>query len=572
MSRITLRDDTIIIEYDLFTLPTAQHKAGLAGLLLMIQTLEARNILPAPEAEVSATKAIVSFTRESLQIVFDDLYDAQWIETSSKQKWKDKEPKRLEEREIQENGKTRREKVFIYDAVQPKGAFLRALYTEDDGIYVKLWRDMLWSILRGIPATRNVYEERADKKPSSLARDFWTSLEKARLHQGKGKILTESFSSSIFVGAEDANAERVPFRGTVEHNLLLHFWLIVTLIYVPRVSSLEKGIEQGWRIRRDDFGYVLAIPEPSDLNEFLSECRELLKKLDPQPYGFRPRSSVIDLYEEAGLEYLYHFLKNRLAKTKDSFFSLSAVELYHLQKQGNRIRQLNSERLLPKGKTLREYEHLREAWSNPFYKSMRLRNLLDGLRWYERSDGVFHRYPKPLFIYSAEKSPKGIRFFGKDVNAVYSLIQNDLRMSLEGGSMSEDDLDNQLALRIYQLIRTYVNHKTEEKSGTKFKDFQKLRDEKNPKKILYPQEYREAREKVCSDAFLAIRGRRDQDFVEYFTGTVCSVPQYMPETDYLAIAGILMQDWERIKVLSMLALSAHSYLAQPTDKEEVEQL
>ena len=86
---------------------------------------------------------------------------------------------------------------------------------------------------------------------------------------------------------------------------------------------------------------------------------------------------------------------------------------------------------------------------------------------------------------------------------------------------------------------------------------------------MYPQEYREAREKVCSDAFLAMRGRRDQEFVEYFTGTICSVPQYLSQEEYIAVARALMTDWERIKILSMLALSAHSYLSSNTENEEV---
>ena len=123
-------------------------------------------------------------------------------------------------------------------------------------------------------------------------------------------------------------------------------------------------------------------------------------------------------------------------------------------------------------------------------------------------------------------------------------------------------------MAITGLIQSYVNCKTEEKSGKKFKDFRNNKDEK--KRIVYPMEYREAREKVCNDAFLAMRGRRDQDFVEYFTGTICSVPQYMAEEDFLRVATALMDDWERIKILSMLALSAHSYLPETAEGQEVQ--
>ncbi len=79
-----------------------------------------------------------------------------------------------------------------------------------------------------------------------------------------------------------------------------------------------------------------------------------------------------------------------------------------------------------------------------------------------------------------------------------------------------------------------------------------------PKEGEIPPVYspREARERVCSDAFLAMRGRRDQEFVEYFTGTICSVPQYLKQEEYVTLVGELIKDWGKIKVLSMLALSA----------------
>ena len=42
---------------------------------------------------------------------------------------------------------------------------------------------------------------------------------------------------------------------------------------------------------------------------------------------------------------------------------------------------------------------------------------------------------------------------------------------------------------------------------------------------VYPKEFREAQQRVCSDAFLAMRSRHDQDFVEFFAGSICSVAQ-----------------------------------------------
>jgi len=128
--------------------------------------------------------------------------------------------------------------------------------------------------------------------------------------------------------------------------------------------------------------------------------------------------------------------------------------------------------------------------------------------------------------------------------------------------MSEEERLDALGRRVYRVIREYANTRTEDKSGKKYQDFKGNRDDKG--RVVYPTEYREAREKICADAFLAMRGRRDQDFVEYFTGTVCAVPHFLPEEEYLAVAHALLSDWQTVKTLSMLALSAASSLSPNT--------
>ena len=116
--------------------------------------------------------------------------------------------------------------------------------------------------------------------------------------------------------------------------------------------------------------------------------------------------------------------------------------------------------------------------------------------------------------------------------------------------------DDLLARRIYRIIGEYVNYKTDARSRMKYKD---LPSDADGKKI-YPKEFREAREKVASDAFLAMRSRRAEDFVEYFTGTICSVPHFVQESEYIDLTHALIQAPDTVKNLSMLALSAYSWL------------
>lgn len=127
--------------------------------------------------------------------------------------------------------------------------------------------------------------------------------------------------------------------------------------------------------------------------------------------------------------------------------------------------------------------------------------------------------------------------------------------------MTDDSLSNAaLAKRVHDMVRAYVMRKTEDRArGVTWEEFKGGNDPEKKRK------YREAREKICKDAFLALRGRRAQeDFVNYFTGTICSVPQFLPESEYQSIARVLLAErWEEIKTLSMLALSGLSSLPEP---------
>ena len=550
---MTVTTETIKLDFNLFDLPTAQHKAGLAGLILLLESLRLRKVSPLPTIEIGPTSATFEFSRESIQSVFDDVYDARAVDVESRSKWKGKEPKRTVERMIKDrSGKEKKQRYFIYESVQPRGAFLETFYPDSDGLWLKLWRDMLWQILRGIPATRRVYEERADGKPSSVAEDVWIQLLKARKDAQENKLRTESISSSLFLGIQDVNAERVAFKGQVEHNLLLHFWSIVSLLFDARTATVDGDF--------DDAGFVIVIPEPGHLEYFVEDVRQLLRELDVTRAGYRPRASLIHIPEEGGLEYLFHLARHRVRRS-DVANSLVAVEIMQMQKQGNSIRALAAERIEPRPEMLDRYEAIRSACWNPLFRATRILNLLHSDRWHVGSDDTFARYPWEFFIQTTGKTPSRIPFFGADVLRTFRGIESDLKQRKDKAPMTDEDRDNELSQRIYRLMRQYVNRRTEQKSEMTFDDFRNGKGD--------PRRYREAREHISRDAFLAMRGRRENDFIEYFIGSICAVPHFLPEDEYLAVTNALLNDTDRVKTLSMLALSAHSYLSNPkNDKGE----
>src|SRR5262245_53617998 len=151
---------SVTIKYDLFDVPTAQHKAGLAGLLLEIGSMKQRKKAEECYPDILAitpTSATIRFTKQSVQGLFDDLYDAGLERVEVRSKWQGQEPiEFLETQEVDpDGGPPRPVRKFVYEVVQPRGHFLRQYLPPMDPTkdWHKLWREMLWAIPRGIPMT-----------------------------------------------------------------------------------------------------------------------------------------------------------------------------------------------------------------------------------------------------------------------------------------------------------------------------------------------------------------------------------------------------------------------------------
>ena len=117
-----------------------------------------------------------------------------------------------------------------------------------------------------------------------------------------------------------------------------------------------------------------------------------------------------------------------------------------------------------------------------------------------------------------------------------------------------------LELLIYRLVRTYIIRKTEERSGIKWSDFKDKTkpDDGGKARVDVPKEYREAKEHIAQDLFLALRSRREVDFTDYFASRVCSVGQFLPEANYQTVARALLEKPDEVKTLALLAVSANS--------------
>lgn len=131
--------------------------------------------------------------------------------------------------------------------------------------------------------------------------------------------------------------------------------------------------------------------------------------------------------------------------------------------------------------------------------------------------------------------------------------------------MTHDSAD--LARPVRTMVWEYVKGRTEIRTKLKYDELPKAPDSKTGRlRPQLPDRWRKAQPMVAQEAFLAMRARRSRaEFINYFTGTICSVPQRILNEHYYAIAETLLAEgeaWEDVRSLAMLAISAMAYVRQ----------
>jgi CRISPR-associated protein Cmx8 len=515
------------VRWDLHDLPTSQHRAGLAGLALAVQFLQRkpdRKGTCAVEG-LDATGLTLVVDREGMQSLFDDLYDASWEERAESSKRQNEEPKRVEEREVQDKktGKPRRQKLYVYPVVVPKGSLIDEW---DSGtaakLWLKLWRDFVWSTLRPRDKQRKPYQERAAGNPVTLATNTWSDL-------ADDPKATVPLSGTYSLGAESASAENVDFTDRADHRFLLQFWNLVAPVYVPAVEKRDGTPEFQ--------GYVVPMPDVATLDAFVDTWDRIARARGTEQFRHLPREALVELPGEAGLDLIRRTDEIIGARqgARATRLYLSAVDVFHIERAGDNVRLRAVARILPERAQVDEYARVRRAgyWSATF-RRQRVMNVLERAPWWNAFGRIAATRPIELTF-------ENQRF------------RHDCRMALTEVEMKEvQESEETLEHVVYKRVQSYVLGRTERKYQL---TWDKVKG--NPAK---EKDYREKREKIGREAFLAVRSRTGSDFVTYFTSTICSIPQYTTEAKYIELARALLtpQETEKVRSLTLLALSALS--------------
>jgi CRISPR-associated protein Cmx8 len=540
--------EVLELNYKLAELPSSQHRAGLAGLVLMVDWLK-RQPNKKGICEITglgARSAILKINQQGLEDLFNEVYAASMEEQSRDAPLKNKQKEivpylREEKRNVPDpkTGKAKEKTVYIYEGVIPRGAFLQGYDPSANGDWIKLWRNVIWTIFRGVPATRKPFKDRAEGKQTDDATNAWRELTQPPDY-------AVDLPSTYFIGAQANNAENVPFKDRARFQFLLHFWPYTAQIYVPAVITNEGKSE----ISKS---FALAIPDVADLELFCEQLPVVLRNRGTGLAGYRPRDSVVDLAVESALDTLRR-LQSRLTELEGQRSSNAAdmvlgVDVVHLEKQGNNIRLWGSTRLDPEAGMIDEYARFRGSLWNPIFRRQRLLNLVNyKLSWYEGFDGLMSKLPYEQTI--------GNGYFRRDARESFS---NEVKMMSEQTNvLGEEGEGNDLSLAdsataetlIYRVVSKYLRLKLDSKYKLVWKNVQGKPKEEG--------EYGEMKAKLAREAFLAIRSRTGQDFIDYFASTLCSVSQSMNEQRFLALTKALVENTNEVRTLTMLALAAQT--------------
>ncbi|NBO64459.1 MAG: type I-MYXAN CRISPR-associated protein Cmx8 [Acidobacteria bacterium] len=518
------------IEYRLAELPTSQHRAGLAGLVLLADWIKkeyvSRGIC---DVEISSRNVTFYVDQLGLSELFNGLFAASREEQARPRPMRNLRtgeilpPLREEVRSVIDpvSGLPARTKVCIYETIIPQGAFLADLDPsgdEENGLWIRLWREAVWTTLRAVPATRKPYEARAKDEPVTDSLVVWSEL-------CCGREYAVQVSGTSCLGVQSLSAERVPFMDLAQFRFLLNFWPLVAQIYVPVVYDASDNI--------DFRGVVVAIPDVRDIDLFSRHFPGMLRARAVAPYPprqFRPEQAVIDLVPEAGLDLLCRLRTqlNRDTPLAGVAKVVDGVDLFHLERQGNTVQALSIGRVEVDEGLLNRYESLRGAIRSPVFRRQLLNNLIKGEpEWYADFGGLLTREPLARTF-----SNRHFR------HAAATLLMGGFELGGEVGSRGL------IEGHIFRQVGEYLNLVTKRAPDGIENTSQNATGS------------RPARSRAAREAFLAIRARRGPDLAANLNSILRMRGESGANVSQAKIEKLTRENLDTARALTLLALAA----------------
>jgi len=573
------------IEYDpLAPGLTVLHRAGIAGLLLQIETLRTLNSQNAhngsvhyqiPECEpiFNGRGIQVTFSEESFYYLMRERYRGLLVKrivgalNHKLRQAPKKKPKRyLFKRQISK---------AQFEYLDPRPLLQSFEVFKSHEAWQEHTRDAIWSSYYCIHNNRLMYKLASESERNEKLDKLWSAL---RSHS------EVQLDKPIY---PTANARNLKDTGVVELGetaLLLHFWPLVAGHFVPVNLKVDKDKKTGWPILKPDWQPpTVVVPDVTDVQSFVEDHKEFLGTLgNPPSERLYEDATKIATPLEAPLAF---FAAPRLARGARPKIGTRGAEVYVFKKRKGEKQPVVSlvlnESLEPR--VLDEYSRImqKRILSLPF-RAVCVQNILakPSQSLYQGFEQLVDRYPLELFVATRPKNGNVRQFLPEGALMARSL-RAELIQIREKEKKKMTGEERSIPFLIWRITQNYLRWRACTKAVPSIKDDQikavlgKLINDRDEKKLASNERevlkrYNAAMGEVVERAFIDFRGSREPTtFANAFSETLFRAPQFLGPRQAERLQPFYEgTDWESGRRLVLMAISATGANASPTARSQ----
>jgi len=472
--------DLVTLEYQSSQLPSSQHRAGLAGLILKIRWLQEQ-----PEfkhsvdtvckiVNLDADKVTFQFNLAGLTALLKPHYSANFEERESKKiRAKSKQNFRNIQREVYDadTNTTKLTTFYIYTDIVPQGYLVQSFEPPDskDRVWTKLWQEVTLTIIRPRDRQRLPFKAMVSGIEPPEIKKNWNLLR----DRPDAKI---RLSSTYMLGAQARNNEGVVIYDLARFHFLLNFWSYVAQVYLPIQVNAKDEVKL--------HGYALAIPDVRNLAAFCQYFPSILRQRDTKELWGKPRSAIVRHAIEAELKSLgsIHTYLSKLTPELDISELLFGVDVFHLFRKKDEPQILSIQRYPPNREAITEFTQLQDKLFDPIFRLQYWQNLIRDRARIHGFDSLLRELPTAKTIKNDLFCRDFRTVFHPKYNAM-ELEEIDKKPSKNAIDSSETSKPNQtkeisLESLLLRLLKTYTRHQLKHRFGLEWnKEWDKQKPE-----------------------------------------------------------------------------------------------
>jgi CRISPR-associated protein Cmx8 len=357
------------IKYNLYDLPSTQHKAGLIGLLLTIRAMQEEKLEDIPEVEWDDFSATIRLTEITLQALMQYIYRGTMLTSNE--------------------GKPHCRPALDHFAIlgwKP--------------IWINLWRWLISSCIITAPLAQKMYEK--EYKANQLWKDLTNNPQRP-------------VPGTLIIGGEASSGEGVDVKSEARLTFLLYFTLVASLPFVPYGFDREGKIKSG---------YCLSIPEPTNIDNAYHAMLELIPRMSEEPFGrgSNPKEAMIVLPQEGGLKHLCNIVPDKTEKKLNT--TLHGVEVYtwFRETKKERFHVASVSRIYPDEQMLEGYRDA-SRFNDFLFRKQLIQNVVSRKPWYWAMDVLLRSHSLTSFMNTGFGNDVGKKLKEDKMENSKSLVQ-----------------------------------------------------------------------------------------------------------------------------------------------------